>query len=117
MMAISCRDVIAAHAGVSWVDRTEEAMTFSVRRFILEEMDRAAIIHRTSFKDRLPWLAGLHTPEEDRTYFRERIFASCQVWGAATEEIVGIIAFREEWIDQLYVLPQHQGQGIGGRSS
>lgn len=88
-------------------------MTFSMRRLTLEEMDLAAIIHRTSFDERLPWLAGLHTPEEDLTYFREYIFPTCQVWGVVDEKIVGILAFRQEWIDQLYVLPQHQGQGIG----
>jgi len=27
--------------------------------------------------------------------------------------LVGIIAFREGWIDQLYVLPSAQGRGIG----
>jgi GNAT superfamily N-acetyltransferase len=88
-------------------------MTFSLRILTLEEMDRAAVIQRTSFDVRLPWLAGLHTLEEDRTYFRERVFPNCQLWGAVSKEIVGIIAFRQEWIDQLYVLPQHQGQGMG----
>jgi putative acetyltransferase len=28
-------------------------------------------------------------------------------------ELTGIIAFREGWIDQLYVLPSSQGQGVG----
>jgi GNAT superfamily N-acetyltransferase len=27
--------------------------------------------------------------------------------------MVGLIAFREGWIDQLYVLPEHQGRGTG----
>ena len=27
--------------------------------------------------------------------------------------MIGIIAFREGWIDQLYVLPKTQGQGVG----
>jgi GNAT superfamily N-acetyltransferase len=27
--------------------------------------------------------------------------------------IIGIIAFRQDWIDQLYVLPTAQGRGIG----
>ncbi|TVZ63128.1 ribosomal protein S18 acetylase RimI-like enzyme [Rhizobium mongolense USDA 1844] len=76
-------------------------------------MDRAAIILRTSFDERLPWLAGLHTPAEDRAYFRQRVFSECEVWGALDEEIVGLIAFRTDWIDQLYVLPFWQGQGAG----
>jgi putative acetyltransferase len=85
-------------------------MTFSLRRLTLEDMDRAAVIHRTSFDEGLPWLAGLHTAEEDRTYFRGRVFASCQLWGAVSKEIFGIIASRQEWIDQLYVLPSTRGK-------
>ena len=27
--------------------------------------------------------------------------------------MIGMIAFRKDWIDQLYVLPEVQGQGIG----
>jgi GNAT superfamily N-acetyltransferase len=29
------------------------------------------------------------------------------------KEIIGIVAFREGWIDQFYVLPQFQGLGAG----
>lgn len=29
--------------------------------------------------------------------------------------LVGVIAFLEDWIDQLYVLPEAQGRGIGTR--
>ncbi|GLS17927.1 N-acetyltransferase [Labrys miyagiensis] len=86
---------------------------FTLRRLSLDDMDRAALIHRTAFDQRLPWLAGLHTPEEDRAFFRNQVFAECQVWGALAEEIVGFIAFWEGWVDQLYVLPQHQGKGAG----
>ena len=27
--------------------------------------------------------------------------------------LVGVIAFREDWIDQFYILPDAQGQGVG----
>jgi putative acetyltransferase len=85
-----------------------------LRRLELEDMDRAAAVHRASFDHALPTLAGLHTPEEDRWFFRERVFAICQLWGHLdNQELVGIIAFREGWIDQLYVLPSLQGRGIG----
>lgn len=77
-------------------------------------MDAVAAVHRASFDDRLPWLAGLHTPEEDRAYFRNLVFDECEVWGmfeGAT--LAGFIAFRAGWIDQLYVLPACQGRGLG----
>ena len=88
-------------------------MPLTLSRLTLEDMDRSAVIHRAAFDERLPWLAGLHTPGGDRTYFRERVFVECEVWGAAVDETIGIIAFREGWVDQLYVLPEHQGCGVG----
>ncbi len=76
-------------------------------------MDRAAIVLRAAFDDRLPWLAGLHTPEEDRQFFQEHVFAACELWGCGRDDIDGFIAFREGWIDHLYVLPAAQGRGVG----
>jgi GNAT superfamily N-acetyltransferase len=36
------------------------------------------------------------------------------MWGAfAGGAMTGLIAFREGWIEQLYVLPDAQGQGVG----
>jgi len=85
-----------------------------LRQLTLGDMDRAALVHRASFNERLPWLSGLHTPDEDRRFFREHVFAECRVWGAFESGVMlGIIAFREGWIDQLYVLPCAQGRGIG----
>jgi putative acetyltransferase len=86
---------------------------FEVMCLSLDNVDRAAAVLRASFDERLPWLAGLHTPDEDRAYFRNKVFRECEVWGAVDTDIVGIIAFRPEWVDQLYVLPAHQGRGIG----
>jgi len=84
-----------------------------LRKLELEDMDRAAAVHRVSFDDALPTLAGLHTPDEDRWFFRERMFKTCELWGYFdNQEPAGIIAFRESSIDQLYVLPVSQGRGI-----
>jgi ribosomal protein S18 acetylase RimI-like enzyme len=42
------------------------------------------------------------------------LFATCQRWGHFDDQqLVGIIAFREGWVDQLYVLPSSQRRGIG----
>jgi putative acetyltransferase len=84
-----------------------------MRRLAVTEMDRVAVIHRTAFDERLPRLAGLHTAAEDRWFFRERVFADCAVWGAIEHDLIGFIAFREGWVDQLYVLPGWQGRGVG----
>jgi len=85
-----------------------------LRRLELADMDDAARIHRIAFDRALPTLAGLHTPEQDRWFFRERVFVDCELWGAFNgRAMTGMIAFRKDWIDQLYVLPDAQGQGRG----
>lgn len=84
------------------------------KRLSLDDMDEAASLHRTSFDARLPWLAGLHTPAEDRAFFRGRLFESCEIWGAVEDgALLGFIAFRAGWVDQLYVAPDGQRQGTG----
>ena len=77
-------------------------------------MAAASLVHRASFDERLPWLAGLHTPNEDRAFYECHVFSRCDVWGAADGTLIGVIAFREGWVEQLYVLPSRQGQGVGG---
>ncbi|WP_166296115.1 GNAT family N-acetyltransferase [Bradyrhizobium sp. 27S5] len=87
----------------------------SIRQLALADMDAAARVHRAAFDHALPWLAGLHTPDEDRWFYRERMFAACTLWGAFDGAAMsGVIAFRDDWIEQLYVLPAAQGSGIGG---
>lgn len=85
-----------------------------LRKLAFADMGAAAAVHRASFDHALPTLAGLHSPEEDRAFYRTQVFRACQVWGAEKQsKLVGIIAFREDWIDQLYVLPDAQGRGVG----
>ena len=85
-----------------------------LRQLKLEDMDAAARVVRTAFDQALPSLAGLHMPQEDQWFFRERIFNTCEMWGAFDGAAMrGIIAFREGWIDQLYVLPEAQRRGVG----
>jgi putative acetyltransferase len=88
-------------------------MAFQVRLLTLDDMEEAAKVHRKSFDERLPSLAGLHTPQEDRVFFKSHLFNECEMWGAVDGRLVGFIAFSNGWIDQLYVLPDWQGQGIG----
>jgi GNAT superfamily N-acetyltransferase len=85
-----------------------------LRQLAIDDMDRAAVVLRMSFDEAFPDLAGLHTPDEDLWFFREHVFATCQLWGYFDgKELLGFIAFREGWIDQFYVLPSSQGRGIG----
>ncbi|MEB2843732.1 GNAT family N-acetyltransferase [Endobacterium cereale] len=86
------------------------------RQLALKDMADASNVFRHAFDARLPWLASRHSPEEDLAFWSGYVFANCAIWGVGRQdELVGVIAFRENWIDQLYVLPQFQGQGIGAR--
>jgi len=85
-----------------------------LRKLEFADMEDAARVHRAAFDHALPWLAGLHTPQEDRWFFEERLFKTCDLRGTFRgAEMIGMIAFREDWIDQLYVLPDAQGRGAG----
>ena len=85
-----------------------------LRQLERADMDAAAHVHRIAFDHALPWLTGLHTPDEDRWFYRERMFAACTLWGAFDGEVMtGVIAFHDDWIEQLYVLPHVQGRGVG----
>jgi GNAT superfamily N-acetyltransferase len=77
-------------------------------------MGAAARVHRLAFDHALPWLTRLHAPDEDRWFYRERMFRTCTLWGTFDRDVMtGMIAFRDDWIEQLYVLPEAQGRGIG----
>jgi ribosomal protein S18 acetylase RimI-like enzyme len=86
----------------------------SIRPLELDDMDAAARVHRRAFDRALPWLIGLHTPDEDRWFYREHMFKICMLWGAFDRDVMtGMIAFHDGWIEQLYVLPEAQRRGIG----
>jgi GNAT superfamily N-acetyltransferase len=85
-----------------------------IRRLDAADMDSAARVLRLSYDLALPTLAGRYTPEQDRWFCRERMFPACAVWGAFEDGgMTGMIAFREGWIDQLYIVPEAQGRGVG----
>ncbi|MBC9878268.1 GNAT family N-acetyltransferase [Bradyrhizobium sp. INPA01-394B] len=85
-----------------------------LRLLALTDMSAAAHIHRLAFDQAMPWLAGLHTPDEDCWFYSERIFPTCRVWGHFDgDELCGIIAFQAGWIEQLYVHPAAHGRGVG----
>jgi GNAT superfamily N-acetyltransferase len=88
-------------------------MPFEIKRLDRADMQRAAVVMRASFDERLPWLAGLHSAEEDRAFFTDHLFPQCEIWGAVDGQIFGIIAFKDGWVEQLYILPERQGEGAG----
>lgn len=76
------------------------------------DADAVAVVLRRAFDDRLPWLAGRHTPEADRAFFRAE-FGRARFLGVRGEGLLGFAALADGWLHHLYVLPAHQGRGIG----
>lgn len=92
------------------------AQEIILRRLSTNDMASAARVHRSSFDQRLPKLSGMHSPEEDLYYWQECLFAECEIHGAFDgDNLVGVVAFKEGWVEQLYVVPSMQGRGVGGR--
>ena len=87
---------------------------FRLRRARGDESDAVAALHQVSREHAMPFMRGLHTVEEDRAFFRDRVFRECQVWVAERNgDIIGMCAFRPGWLDHLYVHPAHQRGGVG----
>ncbi len=85
-----------------------------LRRAARDENDAVAALFRLSKETALSILPELHTPEEDRAFFRDRVFAECEVWVASRlGSLAGFCAFRAGWVDHLYVAPEQQRRGIG----
>jgi GNAT superfamily N-acetyltransferase len=81
-----------------------------------DDADAIAYVHRTSMREAMPYLPDLHTPEEDRRWVTTVVLPNQAVWVAERDgQIVGVAALGDEWLEQLYVLPEHQDAGIGSR--
>jgi putative acetyltransferase len=85
----------------------------AIRRAAAGDVAAVARLFRTVRRACLPYLPDLHTPEEDFCFFRDHVFAECEVWVAQAAAIDGLIAFRTGWVDHLYVHPECQRQGLG----
>lgn len=60
-----------------------------------------------------PMPPGIHTDDEIRGFLATRL-VSDDVWVATVDAVVvGYLRLTPTWLDDLYVLPGHAGQGIG----
>lgn len=85
-----------------------------IRQARQDEADQIATVARISLEHFLPYLPKLHSLEDDKAFYRNHVFAECDVWVAEKEqEIIGVCAFQEGWVNHLYLLPQHVGRTYG----
>ena len=85
-----------------------------LRRAAAEDAQAIAIVHRTATRVSLSFLPELHTAEDDLRFFRDTFPPGKEIWVAEAEgAVVGYVGFDADWIYHLFILPDHQGQGIG----
>ncbi len=94
---------------------TSHGAPFVIRPAEPRDADAIAAVHRASMREAMPWLPDLHTPEEDRSWVAHTVLPQQQVWvAAAAGQVVGVASMdAENMLTQLYILPEHQGAGIG----
>ena len=84
------------------------------RQAALNESDRVALVARTSRANFLPYLPKLHSIEDENRFYRDRVFPECSVWVAEeNQELVGFCAFKDGWVEHLYMHPDYVGKAIG----
>ena len=86
----------------------------TVRLLTINDADQAADLHRRAGAMIPGYDTSLHSPEEFRAFYRERVMVDGPVWGVFQDDAFrGHVALLPGWIDHLYVDPDHHRQGVG----
>jgi ribosomal protein S18 acetylase RimI-like enzyme len=89
---------------------------FFIRDYRPEDFDAVTILWRISREKSLPEFqhAKGHFFYEDQDYFREHILKQNKVFVVESDQRpIAFMAIKDEFIDQLYVHPDYQNQGVG----
>ena len=92
-------------------------MSIGIRPMQPDELDEIARLWcRSKQEAYLPWLAieATYSFEDNLDYFRDTVCANHRVWLAERDgTVVGLMAQAGDFIDQLFVDPDHQRAGVG----
>ena len=87
-----------------------------VRPYRASDLEQTVAMWRASKQAAFPYVAvqQIYTLQNDTDYFRDVITPECQVWLAADgEQVLGLLALRDDLIDQLFVAVDRQRLGVG----
>jgi GNAT superfamily N-acetyltransferase len=90
--------------------------TIHIRRYAPEDLVQTVRLWHTSKRDAFPYVPvqQRYTLAEDTAYFREVVAVECIVWLAeVVGRLAGLLAIRDDYIDQLFVAVGMQRQGVG----
>lgn len=88
-------------------------MVSHIRLAEKQDADAIAAVFTRS-RSLLSFLPKLHSSEEDQNFVEHVVMTENTVLVSIENgRLCGFIAFGKEWIDHLYIDPNHTGQGIG----
>jgi ribosomal protein S18 acetylase RimI-like enzyme len=88
----------------------------SIRRAVRDDAASITTVLWTSRRQAMPWLTPHYTEAEARPWVGHVLLATSTVWVAVHgEQIVGYASLGGDMLEQLYILPGQQRQGIGTR--
>jgi len=87
-----------------------------LRRATVTDADAVADVWLRSYAVALPTVRRAHSDDEVRGWIRNVVVPRYETWLAVAEVgVVGMMALRNDWMDQLYLEPQWRGRSIGDR--
>ena len=85
-----------------------------IRAATPEHVAAMARIHREARAKAMPWLAVVHSPEEDLAFFRDQVLPTCLTEVALINSApVAFSARKDDWLEHLYVAPAAWRSGLG----
>jgi len=91
-------------------------MALSIRAYRSSDFDPVNDVWRRARLQALPDFQARkgYTAAEDREYFQRVVLVKDDLWVAEVDgRPVGFMAIAGDFIDQLYVAPEHQRRGVG----
>ncbi len=91
-------------------------MNLIIRPYISDDYEAVTILWRRAREQAFPDFQRRkgHTFDEDQAYFRDVILVNNDVWIAEVDGApAAFMAIAGDFIDQLYVAPDHQRLGLG----
>jgi putative acetyltransferase len=88
----------------------------NIRPYRSTDLAQVVAMWRASKRAAFPYVEAqqLYTLQNDTDYFRDVLAQECGVWLAADEkQILGLLALRDDLIDQLFVAIDAQRHGVG----
>jgi GNAT superfamily N-acetyltransferase len=90
-----------------------------IRRALADEGEQIAELWLRCRRSAVPQIPPtVHDDSDVRRWFREVVLPHREVWLACPDddqELLGVLVLDGEWVEQLYVAPEHVSRGIGSR--